>query len=266
VRYSIFSNSFCPLLNILTIGYAKDPAVTCFGPGVRNSYIIHYVIKGAGYFNGNKVSKGQGFLITPAMKEHYYPDENDPWEFLWVISDDPKIAKLFDLFASNKHTKIFSFDYLDTIKETVDFLTENNQQKYNGYEMLESFLSFFKYQQKTSYEKESFNSADVYIEAAVNYIELNMQNNVSVYELTQFLGISQPYLFKIFKERFSLSPKQYILNQKLKRAKVLLTETNLSVSHIANSIGILDVLSFSKAFKQKTGLSPVNYRNQYKSD
>ena len=92
MRYSIFSKSNCPILDITNIGYAKDTAVTRFGPGVRNSYIIHYVISGKGYFNGNSVSAGQGFLITPGMKEHYYPDKNEPWEFLWVISNDDKIA------------------------------------------------------------------------------------------------------------------------------------------------------------------------------
>ena len=72
------------------MGYSAEPTETRFGPSVRNSYIIHYVLSGKGYFNGNPVKKGQGFLITHNMKEHYYPDSDDPWNFLWVISDDKK--------------------------------------------------------------------------------------------------------------------------------------------------------------------------------
>ena len=263
MRYGIFSNSYCPILNITSIGYAEHPSVTGFGPGIRNSYIIHYVISGKGYFNGSPVTKGQGFLITPNMQEEYYPDKNEPWKFLWIISDDEKSAIIFNEFKADKSSKIFSFNYLDVIKSTRDFLIENNQKIYSGYEMLQIFLSFFKYQQNLTYIKEKRSGADLYIEAAVNYIELNIENSVTVNELTKFLGISQPYLFKIFKQRFALSPKQYIIDQKLKRAKVLLTESNLSVTHIANSLGFEEMLSFSKAFKLKTGLSPQNYRNTH---
>jgi AraC-like DNA-binding protein len=125
------------------------------------------VISGKGYFNGSPVTKGQGFLITPNMQEEYYPDKNEPWKFLWIISDDEKSAIVFNEFKADKSSKIFSFNYLDVIKSTRDFL------------------------------------------------------------------------------------------------KVLLTETFLSVTNIANSLGFEEVLSFSKAFKQKTGLSPQNYRNTH---
>ncbi len=263
MRYNFFSNSFCPILNITNIGYAHDASVTRFGPGARNSYIIHYVISGKGYFNGRKVLKGQGFLITPNMQEQYFPDSVDPWEFLWVISDDPKILKIFDIYNADQQSNIFNYDYVDKIKETAEYLLKNNQTKHDSFEMLEIFLSFFKYQQKNFLLNYNKSTADIYLEAAANYIELNIQNPVTVYELTRFLGISQPYLFKIFKKRYAISPKQYILNQKIERAKILLTETNLSVKNIANSIGFEDALSFSKAFKQKTGLSPQNHRNTY---
>ena len=85
---------------------------------------------------------------------------------------------------------------------------------------------------------------------------------ITVAELTEFLGVSQPYLFNIFKEHLSQSPKQYILEKKLIYAKDLLKTSTMSVSHIANSVGFQDVLSFSKFFKLKTGLSPQKYRNK----
>lgn len=45
MRYQIFSKDSCPLLGIECIGYAKNPEVTRFGPGIRNAYIIHYVYR-----------------------------------------------------------------------------------------------------------------------------------------------------------------------------------------------------------------------------
>ena len=131
----------------------------------------------------------------------------------------------------------------------------------NSFELLEMFLHLLKHQQiETEHHYEKTN-AEIYIEAAVKYIQSNIHTAISVAELTKFLGVSQPYLFRLFKTKFHISPKEYILMQKLNRAKLLLKETPLTITHVANSVGFQDVLSFSKFFKSKTGLSPQNYRN-----
>ncbi len=262
MRYSIFSNSSCSLLNISSIGYSADTNTTCFGPGVRNSYIIHYVISGKGFFNQHEVGAGQGFLITPGMKEHYYADEKEPWEFLWVISGDPAMSKLFDLLNADKHTKIFEFDYLPAVKKLSSFLIENCNSTYDSFEMLEIFIGLFKHYQKNDLQNKVKTNSEVYIEAVEKYIFSNIHQKITISELTRFLGVSQPYLYKIFKEKFYKSPKQYILDQKLTSAQKLLVETNMSITYIANSVGFQDVLSFSKSFRSKFGISPQSYRKQ----
>jgi len=145
VRYNIFSGSNCPILNILSIGYSSDASVTRFGPGVRNLYIIHYVLSGKGYFNGNTVGTGEGFLISPNTVEHYYPDENDPWEFLWLISDDPKMSNLFELYNADKRVNIFRFDYCSAVKDLAHFIIEKNNSLFDSFEILEFFLKLFKH-------------------------------------------------------------------------------------------------------------------------
>ena len=52
-------------LHICSMGYETDGALAHWGPGVRSYFILHYVIEGKGYFNGNPVTKGKGFLICP---------------------------------------------------------------------------------------------------------------------------------------------------------------------------------------------------------
>ncbi len=264
MRYAIFSNSSCPILNISSIGYAFDSKVTQFGPGVRNSYIIHYVISGSGYFNGVRVCEGEGFLIKPGMKEHYFPDENDPWEFLWVISEDPAMQRLFEAFECEGCRNTFRYDNILEIKSLTALLKEKINCSISGIEMLEIFLKIIKNQQRKTAFADGKSNSDVYVEAAQSFIRANMHRSLSVSHLTDFLGISQPYLFGIFRKRFSLSPKQYILEQKIELSKKLLAETDASVSSIANSVGYSDALSFSKLFKAKVGLSPQGYRVKYK--
>ncbi|MBQ9968854.1 MAG: AraC family ligand binding domain-containing protein [Oscillospiraceae bacterium] len=140
MRYCIFSRSSCPILDIYNFGYSKDPEVTRFGPGVRNSYIIHYIIFGKGYFNGQPVGAGHGFLITPGIQEHYYPDRSDPWEFLWIISNDPHMADVFQHFYSDSRSNIFAYHF--SVRDFAAFLTANNNAAFEGSEMLGFFCGF----------------------------------------------------------------------------------------------------------------------------
>ena len=59
-----------------------------WGPGIRDDYIFHFVISGRGYFEmgGRKhlITKGQSFLIYPGNTVSYYPDKEDPWEYICV--------------------------------------------------------------------------------------------------------------------------------------------------------------------------------------
>ena len=59
-----------------------------WGPGVRQCYIIHYIISGKGTFTCGKktytLTAGQIFLICPEQVVQYAPDENEPWEYVWV--------------------------------------------------------------------------------------------------------------------------------------------------------------------------------------
>lgn len=263
MRYQIFSKDSCPLLDIEYIGYAENTKVTRFGPGIRNQYIIHYVISGKGCFNGNMLASGQGFLITPGMLEEYHPDKNDPWEFLWIISTDEKMADLFSYYPYDKNTNIFNYSYTDKIKAVADKLTINANEVYSSFEMLEIFLDIFKNQINSNFSPNAESNSDIYIKAAVNYIRTNVSGSVTVKDLTDILGISQPYLYRIFKEKFGKSPKQYINDYRIEQAKILLQNSDITVTQVANSVGFCDVLSFSRFFSLKTGLSPQKYRQAF---
>lgn len=260
MRYEVFSDTVCPILNLCSVGYAKDPAVTRFGAGVRSLYIVHYVLAGKGYFNGNAVNAGQGFLITPNMKEEYYPDEKSPWEFLWFISNDEKMASVFELFGADENTRIFEYPDVAAARDLSELLKGKTDTIVSSFELLEMFLCVFKQRQNEAAHRGTKTNEDIYTEAAVKYIRLNVHTPLTVAELIRVLGVSQPYLFKLFKKKFQLSPKEYILKQKRERAQLLLKETQLTVTQVANSVGFQDVLSFSRFFKSQTGLSPQNYR------
>lgn len=257
MRYEILSCDTDKLFSINSIGYSDDVAVTQFGPGRRDLYIIHYVISGSGFFNGQKISGGQGFLITPGMQEHYYSDKTDPWSFLWVIFGDSDAERLFKEYNADPQTHIFEYNNTHTIEKAVNSLF-NNRHRYTSAELFEFYLNIFNNHNHMRQARRK--SPDMYYDYAVNYIHLNLFRIITVEELTKVLGISQPYLYKVFTDKCGVSPKQYITSCKISKAKQLLRETDLSVCEVAASVGFSDSLNFSKQFKKLTGDSPKAFR------
>ena len=258
-HYYINAKNQNHILNIDSIGTSDDIKITRFGPGCRNHYIIHYVISGKGYYNNNPVNQGQGFLIYPGQDEVYFPDNDDPWTFLWVMSKDAKMHELFGKYNSNPKTLIFDYGDVSVAEKTTEKLSLAPSPMADSLVLTEMFLHLFNSHTLNTGIRSKPNS-EIYLDFAVNYIDNNIHLPITVNTLTELLGVSQPYLYKIFSEKFGVSPKQYITGKRLKLSKKLLSETDLPVSGIANSTGFGDVLSFSKFFKSKTTLSPSSYR------
>ncbi len=70
---------------VCSIGLEDDPQKAHWGPGIRDFFILHYVLEGKGYFNGMPVEQGQGFFIQQGALHEYHSDLADPWKYFWVI-------------------------------------------------------------------------------------------------------------------------------------------------------------------------------------
>ena len=99
------------------------------------------------------------------------------------------------------------------------------------------------------------------IEESEKYLEKNLYNGkISIQEIADQSNVSEVYFRRLFKEKHGISPMQYININRLKTAKNLLVEDELSISEISQTCGFLDVYSFSRAFKKWAGISPSEYR------
>lgn len=81
--------------------------------------------------------------------------------------------------------------------------------------------------------------------------------------LTEALNISPGYLSRLLKDLTGLSTMQHIQNKIIEKAKIKLSTSDLSISEIAYQLGFEHSQSFSKLFKAKTHLSPVEFRSSF---
>ena len=97
---------------------------------------------------------------------------------------------------------------------------------------------------------------------AVNYMKAYLDERISISLLAKTANLSQSRFFSVFKASLGVSPMAYLMNLRLSRASILLDIPALSISEIASKCGISDVYYFSKAFKQKYGVSPSEFRKR----
>ena len=98
------------------------------------------------------------------------------------------------------------------------------------------------------------------------YIDLRYAEKFQIQELANDLGIHPNYLSQVFHNSYGISPKQYLMEQKMSKAAHLLTSTETSISSISASLGFEDQLAFSKSFKKHYRCSPSAYRKENKAD
>ena len=93
------------------------------------------------------------------------------------------------------------------------------------------------------------------------YMEKNFTQALNIETLAKQTGRSLSTFKKEFKEEFKTTPMKWLINRRLKYANYLITKTTRTVSDIAFHCGFENVSHFSKSYKAKFGLSPVNERN-----
>ena len=74
------------------------------------------------------------------------------------------------------------------------------------------------------------------------------------------------YVSRVLKEKKGQTLRQYIISHRLKLSLKLLEATDKSVAEIAGECGFTDASYFTKTFRQNFGMTPKDYRNQYKQD
>lgn len=93
----------------------------------------------------------------------------------------------------------------------------------------------------------------------VDYIKGNLHQKISAEHLARLALVSKSNFFKIFKYEFGISPNEYIVQQRINKAKELLKE-NQSVKEVAFATGFSDTNHFIKTFKTFVGITPKNYQ------
>lgn len=253
-------------LSVYNVGYQKCDSLYQWGPGVRDHYLIHYVISGCGYYESKnekyELHAGDAFLVYPNQEVTYYADVSDPWEYAWVGfngSDALSILNATDFTKEQPYITAAPFG--DKILHQLLCIYEVRGNEFEqAVEMTGRLYTALALFMQGATKKPPQTSYSGYVQKAIAYISANYSYPITVEDIADYVGLSRSHLFRSFEKVLEKSPKEYLTAFRIKQACNLLENSDLSVTAIANSVGFENNLYFSKAFHKVKGMSPKNYR------
>lgn len=253
-------------------GVSKTEPLHSFGPAVRETYILHIILAGSGYYmvNGKKfhLRGGEGFLIEPGVSTFYQADIKDPWTYLWIGFSGKEIVdkylKRAGLTSGNysfsvNNTEIF-LDYIQKCFSKIEH-TLANELFLDGYtfEFLASLVENARPITKAYEAKEN-----EYVNEALYYLYNNYTKQINVTDIANNLNVNRSYISRIFKESIGMTIKEYLLELRINHASDLLAMSTLSIETVALESGFTNPEMFSKLFKKERCKTPKEYRKERK--
>lgn len=255
-------------LSVYNVGFQKCDPLYQWGPGIRDHYLIHYVISGKGYYKVNQqtyeLCAKDSFLVYPNTEVLYYAAADDPWEYAWVGftgSDASMILKATDF--SPEHPIISKTPSGDAIHRQILHIYDARGNEFeHAVEMTGRLYTMLALFMHTATRGGSQNSANSYVQKGIEFISSNYSYPITVEDIADYVGVSRSHLFRSFETVLKQSPKEYLTNFRMKQACYLLEHSDLSITAIANSLGFDNSLYFSKTFHKQKGMSPKEFRDQ----
>lgn len=229
----------------LHAGYYQCPSENCYGPHVRDYYILHCILSGKGVLinkgGSRTVSVGEMFLIREGEPATYIADKNEPWEYVWIAFSGIRAKQFNELpdiidIPTDIDSKIFK--YVNKGERSTDPYTAIL------YEMTYRLFEINKCEEQ-----------DDIVREVHRYIKFNYAEDITISGLAAKFGFERSYLYRIFKQRYGVGPKDYLTRVRLEKAKWLLGR-GYSVAECAYMVGYSDSFIFSKAYKKCYGVAP----------
>ncbi len=247
-------------LNVCSTGLQRCEPDYSWGPGVRDHYLMHYVISGSGVYEADgaahELHAGDLFLTRPDMHIFYRSSGSDPWEYCWVGfhgTDAELLVERIDL-----ETPV-----LRNVGEPVCRLIMQIYFSRGSLFHESAAMTGLLYQLLALLMREhpahSAHGRDDCVLRACAYIENNYALSIGVEDVAEHVGVSRSQLYRLFVSELKLTPMQVITQVRIRHACALLRRGDLSVKSVAASVGFENPLYFSRRFHEMTGTTPSEY-------
>ena len=194
----------------LFVGHEKCEPSHSYGPHRRNYYLIHFCLSGKGVLNdrfgSHKIKAGELFVIRKGEITTYTADEREPWEYLWIAFEGSRAQ----LFAKARSVYKSPAELSTRLSECIEARVQTTNIYLSLiYELIHSF--FDEKNEKTD------------VAAAIKrYIEYNYMERITISDIALTYSFDRTYLYKLFKKKYGVGIKEYIISRRIENAKKFL--------------------------------------------
>jgi AraC-like DNA-binding protein len=239
-------------LEVLFVGVERCESEHSFGPHIRDYTIIHYVKSGEGMlydkYGAHRVCAGEIFIMRSGEVTTYVADREHPWHYVWIAMRGVEDEEFLSLPS-----------VLPYPRATFSAIEEGLHEKYDYPFFLGRACSLLFH----LFEKKRTRPAPEIL--LHEHIELQYMQPFSMSAMAQRYGFDRSYLGRCFKERYHLSPREYLMDVRISHAKDFL-QGDYSIGACGAMCGYPDTFCFSKIFKSKVGVTPSEYRKKSQND
>ncbi len=210
------------------------------------------------------LSKGDIFFFYPEILYHASSNEGCSFAFLHFNA----------ILGSNFYAlHFYPFDGKYEAEEISDFFdillnSAFSAQKdcfFAELELKGAVMLFLAKLMRERYEKKgdsrtvSHNNALARLQPVLIYINHHLSEQIRISDLAALINLSEKYFITFFKTALGVTPANYIIEIRMKKALEYLNEQSYSVKEVATLLGYADIYTFSKAFKKVYGTAPSKF-------
>jgi AraC family transcriptional regulator len=97
----------------------------------------------------------------------------------------------------------------------------------------------------------------------LDHIHNNLETMLSLVDLAKLVHLSPQHFANLFRESTGLAPHQYVLRERVQKAKSLLAETSLPIVDVSLAVGFANQSHFTEVFHRLVGVTPKRHRQRY---
>lgn len=113
------------------------------------------------------------------------------------------------------------------------------------------------------YVKVKSSNKDLRVNTSLQFIHKNIDKDISIAKLAYIACVTEDHFIRLFKKEMNCTPIKYINQKKMEKAQLLLLTSNTSIRNIALDLSMDNISYFNRIFKQHTGKTPSQYREEY---
>ncbi len=239
-------------------------------------YRLQYIIRGSGQVRQNDrvFPASAGSVVFLDMRQEYpcVASSQDPWEILWVHIGGRQCADYFQLLQSDefpvcitensgKIKKLFMRLYELIASQTPDCEVRASH-------CIAGILTELVADRILKGDDALSLAPSVYpdaVRAGIDFMENHFHERLTLETIAQHIALSPFHYARVFKRATSMSVMTRLLHTRIAQAKIMLSETDLSVRDIAERCGFVDQGYFGKQFKRCEEVTPSEFRALRKS-